>query len=173
MRSSLFLLALVAACGPRPGTVQARWQGSQGEIEVRVEGQGSWCPETRTVLIDATQGDDAVGVFWRYPAGGLGPGEVELGLPPDSTGEPAPGSAALRYVHLDETRGYRSVSGTLTLSAADTTAVTGTLAAKMQRVGEADSTDLAMEFHAVPLFRDPTVCVAPPAPRADSSTATP
>jgi hypothetical protein len=170
MRASVLLLAALAACGPRPGTVQARWETPQGEVKVDVRGKAGWCPETRTILVDATQQDDAVGVFWRYTGGGPVPGALELGPPPDSTGEGAPANAALRYVHLDEIRGYRSLSGTLTLGAADSSAVSGTLTARMQRVGEADTTPLAMEFHAVPLVRDATVCVAPPAPPADSTT---
>ena len=176
MRASVLLLAAVAACGPRPGSVQARWQGATGPGALDVGGTGVWCPETQTVLVDATEGDDAVAVFWRYPATGLVAGTVDLGLPTDSTEERAPGSAALRYVHLDEVRGYRSLSGTLTLTTADTAFVTGTLTARMQRVGEADSTGLEMEFHAIPLVRDPTICVAPPPvptpsePQADRTT---
>jgi hypothetical protein len=170
MRASVLLLAAVAACGPRSGSVQARWEGSTGPIELDVAGVGVWCPETRTVLVDATEGDDAVAIFWRYPENGLAAGTVDLGLPTDSTVERAPGSAALRYVHLDEVRGFRSLSGTLTLTAADTTTVTGTVTARMQRVGETDSTGLEMEFHAIRLVRDVTVCVAPPGARADSTT---
>src|SRR6478736_6349898 len=173
MRASVLLLAAVAACGPRPGTVQARWQGATGPGTLDVVGKGTWCPDTRTVLVDATEEDEAVGVFWRYPATGMVAGTLDLGLPTDSTPEQAPGSAALRYVHLDEVRGFRSLSGTMTLTAADSTHVTGTLTARMQRVGEADTTGLEMEFHAIPLVRDVTICVAPPAPptsRADSTT---
>jgi len=170
MRASLLLLVGLSACGPRPGTVQARWQGPQGPVAFEAKGQGAWCPETRTILVDATKGDDAVGVLWRYAEGGPATGTLELGLPPDTTPMQTPGTAALRYLHLDEVRGYRSISGTVTITGADTTALTGTLTAKMQRVGEVDSTELAMEFHAIPLVRDVTVCVAPPAPPADSAT---
>lgn len=170
MRASVLLLAAVAACGPRPGTVQARWQKATEPGQLDVAGIGAWCPETRTIMVDATDGDDAVGVVWRYPATGLAAGTFALGLPTDSTADAAPGSAALRYVHLDEVRGFRSLTGTLTLTAADSTHVTGTLTAQMQRVGEVDTTGLEMEFHAIPLARDVTVCVAPPPSRADSTT---
>ena len=173
MRASLLLLIGLAACGPRPGTVTARWVGSQGPVEFEAPGVGSWCPETRIVLIDATKGDDAVGVLWRYEGEAPATGTLALGLPPDSTPTQTPATAALRYLHLDEVRGYRSITGSVALTAADTVAVTGTLTARMQRVGEVDSTELEMTFHAIPLVRDVTACVAPPAPAADSAAATP
>ena len=160
MRAHLLFVLALTACGVRPGEVRAHWQGATGPSTMRAVGSAGWCPETRTIVIEATEGDDAVGVVWRYREGGPEVGSVELSPPSDSALSSA--AAALRYVHLDEVRGYRSVIGTLSITAADTVAVSGTLRGPMSRVGGVDSTTLDMTFHAVPLTRDATVCVAPP-----------
>jgi hypothetical protein len=161
MRAHLLVLGALAACGGGRGMVDARWQVGDDDVEVSTEGKGGWCPSTSVILIEGIEGDRAVGVHWHYDS--LAPGSFELEPPagPDSAVTGA--SVGARYVHLDEVRGFRSLSGRLTVRAIDSSAVSGSLTAMLQRVGETDSTTLTMTFDRVPLVLDATLCVAPKA----------
>jgi hypothetical protein len=161
MRVHLLLLGGLAACHPGRGTVDARWLDQAEPLKIVTEGRAGWCPSSGMILVEATEEDRAAAVHWHFDS--LGPSSHKLEVPtvPDSTVTGA--SAVLRYVHLDEVRGYRSLSGELTVESIDSSAVTGRLTAVLQRIGEADSTSLEMSFDRVPLVVDSTLCVAPKA----------
>ena len=150
------LVGVLAACGPYAGNAKARWVGTAVDVSLAAPARGGWCPVSRTVLVDAAAGDRATGFKWRFDS--LKPGTYPIGLPgaADSLGSGA--SAAARYIQLDEIRGYRSINGTMTVTAVDTTKISATVSATLQRVGDPDSIHLTATFHAVPLQRDSTLC---------------
>lgn len=161
MRLHLLLLGGVAACSSGRGMVDARWLDQAEHLEIVTEGRAGWCPSSRMILVEATDEDRAAAVHWHFDS--LGPSSYRLEVPtvPDSVVTGA--SAVLRYVHLDEVRGYRSLSGELTVESPDSSAVSGRVTAVLQRTGESDSTTLEMSFDRVPLVVDSTLCVAPKA----------
>lgn len=157
MRMLLCLLVgVLAACGPNAGNAKAHWVGMAVDVSLAAPARGGWCPNSRTVLVEAVSGDRAAGFKWRFDS--LRPGSYPVGLPAtgDSLGSGV--SAAARYIQLDEIRGYRSINGTMTVTAVDTTRISATVSATLQRVGEPDSVHLTATFHAVPLQRDTTLC---------------
>lgn len=157
MRMLLFsLVGALAACGPRAGHVKAHWTGTTVDVSLAASARGGWCPARRAVLVDAIADDRATGFSWRYDS--LKPGAYPVGLPASSDSAGSGVSIAARYIQLDEVRGYRSINGTLTVTAVDTTMISARVAATLQRVGEPDSIHYTATFHAVPLQRDSTLC---------------
>ncbi len=157
MRMLLFsLIGALAACGPGAGNGKAHWVGTAVDVSLAAPARGGWCPTNRTVLVEATAGDRATGFSWRFDS--LSPGVYPVGLP--ATADPAGSGAsvAARYIELDEVRGYRSINGTLTVTAVDTTTISARVAATLQRVGAPDSVHYTATFHAVVLQRDSTLC---------------
>lgn len=165
MRAHLLLLGALAACGPGRGMVNAQWQVGEEQVDFAAPGRAGWCPASGMILVDATESDRAVGVHWHFDS--LAPASWALETPthPDSTVTGA--SAVMRYVHLDEVRGYQSLSGELTVESIDSQAVSGHLSTTLHHAGESDSTIMTMTFTRVPLVADTTLCVTP-TPAADS-----
>ena len=159
MRSYWLVLGALAACSGGRGVVDARWQVTGEELEIDAPGKGGWCPSYSLILIEATDGDRAVGVRWHYDS--LAPGAWDLEPPTDLDSVVTGASAAVRYVHLDEVRGYRSLSGRLTVRAVDSSTVSGDVTAVLQRIGDADTATLTMTFDRIPLALDATLCVPP------------
>jgi hypothetical protein len=168
MRAHLLVLGAVTACGLGKGGVDAAWQVAGERHEVTTEGRSGWCPAASMILVEGTEGDRAVGVHWHYDS--LVPATWQLEPPTVADSVVTGASAAVRYVHLDEVRGYRSLSGELTVTAIDSSTVSGRVTAVLQRVGEPDSTALTMTFDRVPLVVDSTLC---PPPRLASDTLAP
>ena len=161
MRAHLLVLGAVTACGLGKGSVDAEWQVAGERHEVTTEGAAGWCAASGMILVEGTEGDRAVGVHWHYDS--LAPAVHQLEPPTSADSAVTGASAAIRYVHLDEVRGYRSLAGELTVRAIDSATVSGSVTAVMHRVGESDTTVLAMTFDRVPLVADSTLCVAPKA----------
>ena len=157
MRMLLFsLVGALTACGPGAGNAKAHWLGTAVDVSMTAPARGSWCPVSRTVLVEATAGDRATGVSWRFDS--LRPGVYPVGLPATADSAGSGASVAARYIQLDEVRGYRSINGTLTVTSIDTTSISAKVAATLQRVGEPDSIHYTATFHAVRLQRDSTLC---------------
>ncbi len=157
MRMLLFsLVGALTACGPGAGNGRAHWVGTLVDVSLTAPARGGWCPISRTVLVEANAGDRATGFSWRYDS--LSPGVYPVGLPATADSARSGASVAARYIQLDEVRGYRSIVGTLTVTAVDTTAISARVAATLQRVGEPDSIHYTATFHAVALQRDSTLC---------------
>jgi hypothetical protein len=172
MRAHFLLLGALTACTPEEGKVTALWQVGGEEIEVAGAGEGKWCPASGRILVDATEGDRAVGVLWHFDS--LVPASYPLGAPTGTDSGVTGASAAARYVHLDEVRGYRSLSGQLTVKGIDSTRVSGEVTALLQRIGEPDSINMTMIFKGIRLAVDSTVCGIPtPAPDTQSTSAPP
>jgi hypothetical protein len=106
--------------------------------------------------VQSTDADRVVGFSWHYDS--LGAAEVQV-LPPAPADSPAvAGSVALRYLRDGDTFGFRSVSGTLRVTAADPEMIDARVEAKLLRVGRTDSTELTAEFRRVRLVPDTTLC---------------
>ena len=150
------LLGAVTACGPRPGMATARWVGSEIDITVSGEARGGWCPEARAVLLDVLADDRVAGVAWHYDS--LVPGTYPVVPPTPSDSAAAGGAVAARYVYLDEVRGYQGLSGTLKVTAVDSAAISVTVEATLQRVGQTDTVRFTALYHRIPLTRDATLC---------------
>lgn len=152
--------------------VDAQWQVADEHVAVVAEGRAGWCPGSGMVLVDAVDGDRTAGVHWHFDS--LAPATYRLEMPtvPESTVTGA--SAVVRYVHLDEIRGYRSLSGVLKVERIDSSKVTGEVTSVLQLSGGSDSTALTMTFDRIPLVIDSTLCVAPkPAPDTLADTLAP
>ena len=162
MRAHLLVLGALAACHPGRGTVDARWLDGADHLDIVAEGRAGWCPASGTIMVEGTDEDRAAAVRWHDDSLKSRSWQLEVPTVPDSAVTGA--SAVLRYVHLDEVRGYRSLSGELTVASIDSASVTGRFSALLQRIGEADSVRLTMSFDRVPLMVDSTLCVVAPPP---------
>lgn len=154
--ASLALSAGIAACGAKAGTATARWTGGGVDEEVSGVAVGGWCPSDGTVLLEVQEEDRIAGLSWR--ADTLRPDSAVINLPSDSLIPGNYASTAARYVHLDEVRGYRGVTGMARVTSADTLAFSATVDARLQRVGEQDTVHFIATFDRVPLLRDVTLC---------------
>lgn len=150
------LLTLLAGCGLRGGRGSAHWGVDSSAGTLSAPAAGGWCAETRTILVQAAEGDRVVGFVWRYDS--LRPDSALLTVPPPADSQVAGSSAALRFMKNGELRGFRSVGGTLNVTKVDATTIDARLEAKLQRVGRTDSTELTADFRRVPLVRDTTLC---------------
>lgn len=150
----LALVATIVACAPRSGRAEARWTVNGVEVEVAGTPRGGWCPSTKTILLEVTEDERVAGLAWRYDS--LVPGEVVVTPPPDSFALGA--WFAVRYVQLDEVRGYRSLAGTMQVTSVDTLRITARVTATLQRVGEEDTVHVTARFDRVPLTLDPSLC---------------
>ena len=151
------LVALLLGCGLRAGRATAHWTTAHGRADLGAAATAGWCPSSRTILVQATDGDRVVGFTWHYDS--LAPDSVLLTppAPPDST-PLGSASAALRFVADGEVLGYRSASGMLRVTAVDTATIDARLEAHLQRVGRNDTTAFTAAFRRVPLMRDMTLC---------------
>ena len=157
MRMILCALAgLLAGCGPYAGNAKAHWTGAAVDVALAAPAEGGWCPNSRTVLVDAIDGDRATGFKWQFDS--LRPGTYPVGLPTTSDSLGSGISVAARYIQLDEVRGYRSTNGTMTVTAVDTQTNSAKVPATLQRVGDPDSIHYTATFHRVALQRDTTLC---------------
>jgi hypothetical protein len=152
----LMAVAILAGCTSRGGRGEARWTAPTGSIHLAAAASGAWCPESRTLLVQASEADRVLGFAWHYDT--LRPDSFSL-APPAPVDSPAvPATAGLRYVDQAEIMGYQSVSGYLRVSRVDTSTISAHLDAMMLRVGRTDSTRLTADFRRVPLVRDTTLC---------------
>ena len=152
----LTVVAALAACGNGPGTGTAQWTGVGVDETVHGKAQAGWCAESRTVLLEVSAEDRVAGASWRFDS--LAPGEFPLAPPVPADSARVAAAAAARYVHLDEVRGYRALTGTLRVTAVDSTEISATVEGLLQRVGEIDTLQFTARFHRVPLSRDETLC---------------
>lgn len=153
---SLALLALLAGCGLRGGRANAHWVVDSVPGKFSGPASGAWCAGGRTVLVQATDGERVVGFVWRYDS--LRPDSALIVTPAPADSPAVGSSAALRFLKDGEMYGFRSVSGTLHITAVDPGSIDARLVAKMQRVGRTDSTELTADFRRVPLAHDTTLC---------------
>jgi hypothetical protein len=107
-------------------------------------------------MVEAAEDDRVVGVVWRYDSLVAGTFPIATPAAPESVSTGA--AVAARYVHLDEVRGYRAVSGAWRVTKVDSTTLSGTVDGTLQRVGEADTVHFTASFERVPLTRDTTIC---------------
>jgi hypothetical protein len=150
------LVGALAACGPRVGNGEAHWVGPGVDIALKGKATGGWCPNSRTILVEAIDKDRSAGFAWQFDS--LRPGVYSVALPAAVDSIRSGISVAARYIQLDEVRGYRGVIGTVTVTAVDTMAISARVAATLQRVGNPDSVHFTATFHAVALARDSTLC---------------
>src|SRR5437868_9302180 len=138
MRMLLFtLVGALAACGPRAGDGEAHWVGPGVDISLKGKATGGWCPVSRTVLVEVIDQDRAAGLSWQFDS--LRPGVYPVVLPAEADSVRSGIAVVARYIQLDEVRGYRSLIGTVTVTAVDTMKITARIAATLQRVGNPDS----------------------------------
>lgn len=151
------LVTLLLGCDLRDGRASARWTTPRGASQLAAAATAGWCASSRTILVQATDADRVVGFTWHYDT--LRPGSLALTPPtaPDSTPLPS-ASAALRYLADGEVLGFRSASGTLRVTAVDTSMIDARLESHLQRVGRTDTTAFTATFRRVPLVRDTTLC---------------
>ena len=150
------LVTLLSGCAFRGGRVSARWVVDSAPWRFSGPASGAWCGASRTILVQGTDGDRVVGFVWRYDS--LRPDSAAIGTPAPADSPAVGSSAALRFMKDGELLGFRSVSGTLRVTAVDTTMIDARLAAKLQRVGRTDSTEMTAEFHRIRLVPDTTLC---------------
>lgn len=150
------LLAALAACRGGPGRVDAEWGPTDSVPALRGVAEAGWCAERQLVLVQTTDQDRAVGFTWHFDS--LRPDSVAVAAPTADDSLVPYASAALREIRNQEVRGYRSVSGTLRITAVDSGRISARLRAVMQRIGRPDTTTLTAEFRAVPMRRDTTLC---------------
>ena len=134
----------------------AQWTAPKGSLKLSAPATAGWCPGSRTILLQGVEGDRAVGVVWHYDS--LAPASVLLAPPEPADSATVPASAALRYLSDGVIVGYRSVGGSLRVTAVDTAKIDVRLEATLQRTGGPDTTRLSATFRRVPLTRDATLC---------------
>jgi hypothetical protein len=152
----LMLVGALAACGPRAGIGEAHWVGPGVDVALKGKAKGGWCPNSRMVLVEVIDRDRAAGFSWQFDS--LRPGVYPVVLPAEVDSARSGIAVVARYIQLDEVRGYRSLIGTVTVTAVDTLQLTARVAATLQRVGNPDSVRFTAAFRAVPLARDTTLC---------------
>jgi hypothetical protein len=155
------LVAALAACGNAPGTATAQWvgigAGSNVDEQVTGPARAGWCAESGTVLLEVQVEDRVAGALWRFDT--LAPGSFPIALAVASDTVRPSAAIAARYLYLDEVRGYRGLSGTLQITVVDSTEISATAAALVQRVGETDTLRFTATFNQLPLVRDETLCM--------------
>lgn len=151
-----WLLVMLMACSGRAGRVEVRWGPADSAQQFRGDASAAWCAERRLVLLQATDADRAVGLTWHFDS--LVRDSVAVAAPTADDSLVPYASAALREIRNQEMRGYRSVSGTLWITAIDSTRISARLHAVLQRIGRPDTTTLTADFRAVPMQRDTTLC---------------
>jgi hypothetical protein len=156
---------MAAACSgeksaPIPGgSLELQWVGSDtGKLAAPAVGE--WCDSLRILEVRAMQGDTGIALV-LYPADSAEPGEYPLVVPERADSVRPAAAVAIRWFAETSIRGFRSDSGTVTLTTVAPGA--GRFAGRVRSATEGSRLNLTGSFQGVVVTPAPADCagVAP------------